>query len=239
MYLMWALFAACVASSNVAAGQSLEGLIEPYDVVDISSQIPGVLDDVPVRRGDRVTKGQVLARLKSDLDRVAVDLARAQLGFAKRRAERNAELFKKELLSVHEQDEMETEIEVAALQLRQAEERLKLRTIRSPINGVVIDKKLSPGEYVGESAILTVAQIDPLNVEVIAPVLLFGSVRVGDNAFVLAEEPVGGRHPAKVVIVDRVVDAASGTFGIRLELPNADYALPAGLKCTVEISVSR
>ena len=170
MYLMWALFAACVASSNVAAGQSLEGLIEPYDVVDISSQIPGVLDDVPVRRGDRVTKGQVLARLKSDLDRVAVDLARAQLGFAKRRAERNAELFKKELLSVHEQDEMETEIEVAALQLRQAEERLKLRTIRSPINGVVIDKKLSPGEYVGESAILTVAQIDPLNVLTVAQI---------------------------------------------------------------------
>ena len=39
--------------------------------------------------------------------------------------------------------------------------------------------------------------------------------------------------PARVTVVDRVVDAASGTFGVRLELPNPDYRLPAGLKCKV------
>jgi multidrug efflux pump subunit AcrA (membrane-fusion protein) len=47
------------------------------------------------------------------------------------------------------------------------------------------------------------------------------------------EEPVGGEYPATVTVVDRVVDAASGTFGVRLELPNPDRALSAGLKCRV------
>jgi membrane fusion protein (multidrug efflux system) len=39
-----------------------------------------------------------------------------------------------------------------------------------------------------------------------------------------------------VTVVDKVVDAASGTFGVRLELPNPDLKLPAGLKCTVRFN---
>jgi multidrug efflux pump subunit AcrA (membrane-fusion protein) len=58
-----------------------------------------------------------------------------------------------------------------------------------------------------------------------------GQAEPGNTAEVLPESPVGGVHPAKVTVVDRVVDAASGTFGVRLEVPNPNYRLPAGLKC--------
>ena len=47
------------------------------------------------------------------------------------------------------------------------------------------------------------------------------------------EAPVNGAYQARVKVVDQVVDAASGTFGVRLELPNPGYRLPAGLKCKV------
>ncbi len=47
----------------------------------------------------------------------------------------------------------------------------------------------------------------------------------------MLDAPVGGSYPAKVVIVDQVIDAASGTFGVRVELPNPKLELPAGLKC--------
>lgn len=132
------------AYTATAGAEYLDGLIEPKEVVEVSSQVPGILDEVPVRRGDRVRKGQILARLKSRFDQVNVDLAIAQLEFSKRRAERNKELFKKEMLSAHEQDEMETEIEIAELQLKQARERLAMRTIRSPVDGVVVERALSP-----------------------------------------------------------------------------------------------
>ena len=52
-------------------------------------------------------------------------------------------------------------------------------------------------------------------------------------AEVRPEKPGGGVLEASVKIVDRVVDAASGTFGVRLELPNPEYRLSAGLKCKV------
>ena len=53
------------------------------------------------------------------------------------------------------------------------------------------------------------------------------------QAEVVPEGPVGGRNRARVTIVDEVIDAASGTFSVRLELPNRDYEIPAGLKCAV------
>jgi hypothetical protein len=53
------------------------------------------------------------------------------------------------------------------------------------------------------------------------------------NATVLPADPVGGRYEAAVTLVEQVIDAASATFGVRLELENPDYALPAGLECEV------
>jgi multidrug efflux pump subunit AcrA (membrane-fusion protein) len=61
----------------------------------------------------------------------------------------------------------------------------------------------------------------------------FGQLKVGDTAVVHPDEPVGGNHSAKVSIVDEVFDAASGTFGVRLSLPNPDNLLPGGLRCHV------
>ncbi len=77
------------------------------------------------------------------------------------------------------------------------------------------------------------AQIDPLNVEVILPVSQLLFIKVGMRAKVIPEAPIGGQYIAEVKIVDRVIDAASGTFGVRLELPNPNNRLPAGLKCKV------
>ena len=63
---------------------------------------------------------------------------------------------------------------------------------------------------------------------------LIGAIKVGMNAEITPENPVDQKvYKAKVTIVDRVIDAASGTFGVRLELPNPKYRLPAGLKCKV------
>jgi multidrug efflux pump subunit AcrA (membrane-fusion protein) len=80
---------------------------------------------------------------------------------------------------------------------------------------------------------MRLAQIDPLNVEVILPVSQLLSIKVGMRAKVIPEAPIGGQYSAEVKIVDKVIDAASGTFGVRLELPNPNYRLPAGLKCRV------
>lgn len=243
-----------------------EGLIEPYRSVQLSPAVDGVLEEVRVDRGDMVVRNQVLARLESSVELATLDIAKARaelvgelrarkasLGFTRRKAESDENLLIKGIVSNLEADQSHTEkllaeagllqteeaVKLSELELTRANAALALRTIKSPITGVVVDRLLSPGELVTrqvQSVIFELAQIHPLNVEVILPVSLFGSIKVGDEAEVDPRGPVSGTYPAKVSVVDRVVDAASGTFRVRLELPNPDYRLPAGIRCSVNFS---
>ena len=60
-----------------------------------------------------------------------------------------------------------------------------------------------------------------------------GQIRVGMSAQIVPEPPLKGTFLGIVTVVDRIADAANGTFGVRVSLPNPDYRLPAGLKCKV------
>lgn len=227
MLLVW------VTTVQAVTLPAFEGQIEPREVVGVSSQVPGILEKIMVERGDHVQVGQILARLKSEVDVATVRSCEARVEFGKRKVERNVELHKKKMISTNEKDELETEVELAQLQLAEARARLDLRTIRSTINGVVVKRIGAPGEFVGEESFMTIAQISPLNVELVISVDFIGSIKEGMTAKVLPDEPVGGEYEAKVVVVDKVIDAASSTFGVRLELPNSQLKLPAGIKCRV------
>jgi multidrug efflux pump subunit AcrA (membrane-fusion protein) len=123
------------------------------------------------------------------------------------------------------------------LESRRLEELLRQRTLTSPFDGVVTEVEQHPGELAqtGEGArpILKMAQIHPLRVEVVLPVALYNQIRTGAAAEIEAEAPARARHRATVQIVDKVVDSASGTFGVRLELPNPNGSILAGVKCKV------
>jgi len=77
--------------------------------------------------------------------------------------------------------------------------------------------------------ILTIAQIAPLNVEVFVPIAYYDQTRIGSNASIPPEKPIGGQYTATVTVIDQVLDAASGTFGVRLSLATSGYKLPGGI----------
>ena len=77
-------------------------------------------------------------------------------------------------------------------------------------------------------------QLDPLKIEVVSPVSNYGKIKKGMRAKIVPEFGEYKDLIATVVVVDKVIDAASGTFGIRLKLDNKNYAVPGGLKCRVK-----
>ncbi len=173
----------------------------------------------------------------------------ARLNYARDKHRRREELNRQNFISAQERDDAYAEMRVAeaelieakdnrelsALDTKRLDELLQQRTLRAPFSGVVTERLQEPGElaFTGEGArpILKLAQINPLRVEVVLPVGLYGSVKVGDRADVEAEAPLKGGYKATVRIVDKVVDSASGTFGVRLDLPNPKGDIPAGIKC--------
>jgi RND family efflux transporter MFP subunit len=252
------VMSACPVARAETVG--FDGLIEPRLVVKLGSAAFGVIEKIHVDRGDNVTEGQVLASLQSGVEKATMELAKtqaqfeaaiqarkAELEFAIRNQERRKELFEKKTLPLQDWDEAETRRILAEISLKEAVERNRLaemeyrraletyrRTIiKSPLSGVVVERFMHPGEYVENQPLMTLAQIDPLYVEVVMTVANLGTVEVGQKATIRPESPVGGLYEAEVMVVDRVVDGASGTFGVRLKLPNPDYRLPPGLKCKV------
>ena len=233
-------------------------VIEPNRVVELGGPVAGVLDKVMVERGQRVTRGQPIAAFESSLQRAemalaaaraadmsAVDLKKSRLAFEKRRIARNARLMRIGVLTAKEADEIKTAREIAEgelreaeherrraqLELEQAKARLALRTIRSPIGGLVIARNLDPGEIVGETHIVKIADLDPLRVEVFVPVVLIDRIRAGDSATIRFRTSDDFELVGHVKVVDRVADVSSGMFKVQIKLPNPDYRYPAGLNC--------
>ena len=169
------------------------------------------------------------------------------LAFTQRKLERLEKLYQKNAVSFNDRDEADTEAAMAAMALEKAKSdkkiaQLKLqlalaeldqKTVRSPIAGVVVERFVMPGESVDDQPILKLAQIDPLRVEVIAPTELFGRIEKGMPAEIVPEVPADTVYQANVSVVDKVIDAASGSFMVRLALPNPDYTVVGGLKCKI------
>jgi RND family efflux transporter MFP subunit len=235
--------------------------MNPFLTVKLGSPVTSILSEVLIDRGDFVKKGQVVARIESAVEQAAVATNQARASSnaeveAKRALleqksgvfKRKTELQAHNIASTQDVENAEAEYNVAKqevllaelnkkmaeLELNRSKALLEQRTIRSPIDGVVVERTLGPGEYVRPDAnIMTVASIQPLNVEAYLPVRYYGMIKVGDTAAVHPDDPVGGNHDANVSIVDQVFDAASGTFGVRLSLPNPGNLLPGGLRCHV------
>lgn len=195
-----------------------------------------------------------VARFKSEQTGPTV-MAENKIEFAKRKFGRRQSMAKEKLMAAQESDDAEAELRLAESELKVATENrllaklehqqqtslLNLRTLRSPFDGVVVDQMAYPGEVVepgsNKKAVLKLAQLDPLRVHVVLPKDMFGKVGAGAAVDVVPELPgKGGGYTAKVKSVDRLIDAASGTFVVLLEMSNPKLEIPAGIKCRANFS---
>jgi multidrug efflux pump subunit AcrA (membrane-fusion protein) len=94
------------------------------------------------------------------------------------------------------------------------------------------------GERIEEKPLVKIAQINQLRVQVIVPVTYYGKIQSGDIATVLPDFPDAPEVTGEVSLVDKVIDAASNTFRVQLELANQDYSLPAGLRCKADFGLA-
>lgn len=129
--------------------------------------------------------------------------------------------------------------QLAKLEYAYAVAQLAQRTLHSPIDGVVVDQARYPGELAeggdNKPYILKLAQTHPLRVKLILPVALYHRVKSGQKVDVVPEKPAEGHYSATVNSVDKLIDAASGTFQVRMDLPNPNGVFPGGLKCRASL----
>ncbi len=241
----------------------LDCVVEPSLIVKLGTSVPGLLESTKYDRSDYVSEGSVMATLESRLEQAtlaiaeevaahgtAVSLRRASAGFGDRTRDRNSELLRTASISEHTMDQVETESRIARLQVQQEVENQRLaqleveraraaverRQIVSPIDGTVIARYQSKGEYVDNDPVFEVAQLDPLHIEVIVPLHFMGQIESGmlGGVQLIAPGYEDQTLEAQVRRIDAVSDAASDTFGVRLVMDNPDLLIPSGVRCRVD-----
>lgn len=207
-------------------------LVLPSRDVQLSSPVPGVVLKKVAERGQRVTKGDVLLQLDDRQEFAALAVAKARLDFAERRLERNQTLLSQNILADQEADELETERALAELEYKQARTLAGLKVIRAPIDGTVVAMEVDLGEYVGADPILRLAQLNPIKASLVFRSEYLGQIRAG-QAFDLKIQHSDVSASGVVKVIDDLVDPSSGTFGVEIELPNPNFEITPGLRCSL------
>lgn len=243
----------------LSAGASC--LIEARSTVRLAAEAQGVIASLAVQRGDAVKKDQALGELESSVERAMLKAARLkadtsapvqskerELLNARAKLQRQRTLNAEHIATQEKFDQADTDVAVLQSQLEEARldhalagieaERiaatLERRRFKSPVDGFVVSLDRIVGEYADVGAtVLTLAEVSPLRVKLYLPIEAYPLVSVGMTGLVRPLGPVAGRFPAKVTAKDRQIDAESNLFQVQLELPNADAAIPAGLRCEV------
>lgn len=259
-----AVFAACLASAAQAGEHDC--VLEPRMTVDVRAPVEGLIEQVFVDRGDRIRAGQTLVVLDSGLEKAnfeqakyratmvgAIKSGESRVEYATIKLHRREKLADGQFISQQDRDEAAAEKRLAEAELVQAREnqrvavleqaraaeQLRMRTIKSPFNGVVTERMAHAGDLADNRDIrkplLRIADIAVLYVEALLPVAAYRKLQPGQMLDVMPDAPVGGKLSAKLKTLDPVIDVGSGTFRARLELPNPDFRLPAGLTCRVEV----
>ncbi len=271
------LAALMMTSLNAQASQALESehgtmssmdcIVEPSQVVELGTSVPGVIEEMLFEKNDFIRKGETVARLDSRLEIATLELASARADidtslnlrrenadFGLRTQRRNQKLFKESTISAQDMDKVRTETYIAQLQAKQEEDNQKIarleaerarqaleqRTVMAPIDGVIMEKYKAVGEYVEAEPVYRIANLDPLHVELIVPVKHLGEIERGMTAQVaidIAQSGDESSHIAVVQSVDRVADAASGTFGVLLSMPNSGLRIPSGVRCQLTFDI--
>lgn len=217
---------------NSAGADVVDCLVQPHRVAKVGASTTGIIRHVPVARGDMVKKGQLLAHMEDDLERISFKLSKIRLNYLRAKTGRLHKLNEQSMASEEATQQAETELESEKAELERWRVMVDQKSILSPIDGVIAELLLAEGESVHEqSPLMVVASIDPLYVELLVPMSMYRDIKAGMQAEVTLEESIGGTYIADVIVTDRMIDAASATFGVRLNLPNPGLQIPAGVNC--------
>jgi membrane fusion protein (multidrug efflux system) len=216
----------------------------------VAPKSPGRVAAVYVDAGQRVAKGQPLLTLetdylKLDVQRAEADLARARAAEndARRELDRKKGLLANESIPQATYDKAQAAFEQAQAARQSAETGLALARqkvadaiIRSPITGVVDQRKTNPGEHLGEAGVaFVIVQTAPLKLRFSVPERYLAELRAGQPVTARVDPYPGEQFTGRIKTVGGVIDPATRTFFAEAEFPNSDGRLRPGLFARVEL----
>ena len=240
---------------------SASGIVKPINRIEIKSKASGQIEELPIEVGDFVRNGTLIAMLDQKDERTDVaqaqadlDIAKAELKQAQSTFDRWDQLFRSELISEEEQDQIELGLAVAKGKLVQAtstldraNERLSESVVRAPVDGIILQKYVEKGQIIasgvsnvsGGTPIVDIADMSSVYIEAGIDEIDIGKVMTGQTAIVVAEAYPRLVFKGKVVRIapEAKIEQNVTLFDVIVEVKNTNGNLKSGMNINIELFI--
>jgi RND family efflux transporter MFP subunit len=252
-----------IGFAGSAAAQTVESFTEPFRKLDLVPAESGILRTLSVKEGDRVAKEQQIGSLDSEIQEIALRIARqnvqsrgaldsatAERDMRRTRLQRLQELRNSGHATQEELDRALADLTVAEANLQTVLEKRKIdeleceriaamierRLLKSPLDGVVTRVYHEQADFVGQNGgpVLTIMQLDPLCVTFSIPNTVVGSLHPGQSIALMLPES-NQNASGTVDFVSPVTEAESGTVRVKLSIKNSGGQLRCGVRCVLDL----
>lgn len=220
---------------------------EALHEADLGAKVSGHVTELNVDIGSVVKAGAVLARIAVPELVQARNAASAQVVAMRSAYERTAELAERNSITQRSLAEAKSRLDTAIAEEAEAEAAMAYATIQAPFDGVVTARTIDPGDMVFEAsspkgsgqALLRVAKTDVIRVKSYVPERDSTWADVGDSVTVAFDALPGRTFAGKIARLSGVLDPATRTMLVEVDLPNSDERIRPGFYGRTEITLER
>lgn len=229
-----------VRRDDIAAVYTGTAALEVEAQAQVRAKVGGEIVEILAEEGDLVKAGTLLARLDGDRLRLELERQRANVRRLEQEYARNVELHQRGLVSAGAFEGMQYELESLRAALRLAQLELSYTEIRAPFAGVVSARHVKRGNTVTmNQELFTVTDLDPLIAYLHVPEKEFNRLAAGQSAVVVADALPGQSFAATISRISPVIDPATGTFKVTVEVADASQQLKPGMFGRISVVYDR
>lgn len=219
---------------------SVVGVVKPYEEATLSSEQGGLITFLGVDKGSKVGRGQVIARLKKDVEYASYEQAAAQYEFAKSEYERLQRLYEEGVSTEQAFTNAKYNLEIAEKTMEVAERRLSSSVVRTPISGVVDMKWMNKGEMSSPGGpIVRIVNVAKVKVSVGIPERYINDVTKGTTVKLTFDVFPGETFSGVVDYVSPTISTTNRTFEIEIVIDNPQGKLKPEMSVNVSVTRNR
>lgn len=225
---------------DIFAAYAGTATLEAFEEATVVAKVEGEVAEIVAEEGDVVKAGDILARLDGDRLRLRLEESRANLAKAERDYNRNVDLHNKGLVASGAFEAIKYDMDALRAAFNIAKLEYDYSTIRAPIDGIISERMIKTGNTIAaNTAAFHVVNLQPLVAYLHAPEREFGKLAAGQQVEVAVDALAGLKFSGEVARISPMVDAASGTFKVTVEMGEADTQLKPGMFARLNIIYDR
>ena len=227
---------ATATRADIVAVYSSTAPIEAFAEAEVVAKVGGEVIEILVEEGQRVEENQVLARLDGRRLRFEMQQAEANLNKLERDYSRNVDLKERGIISLGEFEKILYEMEALRASFNLAKLELSYTEIKAPIDGVVARRHIKVGNTLAVNApTFQVTSLEPLVAHLYVPERQYRYIEAGQAATIQVDALQGTAFEGIVSRISPVIDPATGTFKVTVEVVDETRRLRPGMFGRVDV----